>query len=513
MGWAKMAKINKFKVILTLIFFGIFIFLYPYRLNDVPVHLNQDELMFSLNAESIAQNGHDFYGTFMPFYFLHLDTFWATPVTTYLTAMFLKFLPLSEMVIRLPSVFVAVLSVILVMFLINRIFNSFKITFLSGVLMMLSPGLFINSRVLLDNIYIIPFLILWLIFIYNYIKSDKNIYLFFAGLSLGLGIHSYHAAKIYMPLYLSFSLLALLVSKANLKKFAILIFGFVIPIIVFIPWLRQYPDTLFSQVRYVSGIDNQFLKFNISRIINSYLSYFNPKILFTSGDATLIHSTTKSGVFPFVTVFLLLFGFLEMAKRKDLFSKILVLGVVTFPIAPALINDAGRISRALIIIPFVIIVAAYGIYYLSSSKDLILRKLLYILFGIVIIEFSIFQNDYFGDYRIRSSSVFNNNIAGAIESAQKSLYLRKVERVYLDNRIPFVNYYYKFYQIKNKTNFSEWIVVDLSVQDFTKFPKGSLVILSTSNFPSGKPEKIAGFEKIETIRELNGYETFLIYFK
>lgn len=200
-------------------------------------------------------------------------------------------------------------------------------------------------------------------------------------------------------------------------------------------------------------------------------------------------------------------------RRRDSFSKILVLGLITFPIAPSLINDPGRISRALIVIPFVILLSSYGIYYLSNSKDILLRRLLYVLMGITLIEFSIFQNDYFGDYRLRSSAVFNNNIGGAIESALSSLKSREVYKIYIDNDIPFARYYYKFYQIKNKSKFSFWEVVELGDQDFTKFKKGSLVVLSTANFPVGKPDKIGGFEKIETIRELNGYETFLIYFK
>lgn len=508
-----MAKNNKISLIFFFTIFVSAIFLYTYRLDTTPVHLNQDELMFSLNANSIARTGYDFYGKYMPFYFLHLDTFWATPIITYLTSIFLKFLPLTEWVVRLPSVLVAISSIALVMLLTNKIFKKLKITILTGLLMILTPGLFINSRLLLDNVYIIPFVVIWLIGIYVYLKTGSKYHLFISGLSLGLGIHSYHAAKIYMPLYFIFSILVLIKTKASFKSFAIHCLGFAIPIIIFIPWLRMYPDTLFSQVKYVSGIDKDFSRFNLPRIVESYFSYFNPKILFTSGDRTLIHSTGKSGVFTFVTIFLLLFGLLEVVRRKDVFSKILVFGLVTFPIAPSLINDPGRISRALIVIPFVILLSSYGIYYLSNSKDFLLRKLLYILIGAVLIEFSIFQNDYFGDYRLRSSGVFNNNIGGAIESAMSSLKSREVSKIYIDNNIPFARYYYKFYQIKNESEFSSWEVVEFGNQDFTKFKKGSLVVLSTANFPVGKPDKIGGFEKTETIRELNGYETFLIYFK
>src|SRR3990167_4246822 len=108
-----MRKIKNILLFVLLILVAVF--LYSFRLDYVPVHLNQDEMMFSLNAYSIAQSAKDYYENYLPFYFWHLGSFWATPVIVYLTSLFLKFLPLNEVVIRLPSVSIGVLTIFLIM--------------------------------------------------------------------------------------------------------------------------------------------------------------------------------------------------------------------------------------------------------------------------------------------------------------------------------------------------------------------------------------------------------------
>ena len=193
----KMAK--SFKIVFVIFVFLVFL-LYSFKLDFVPVHLNQDEMMFALNALGIAETGADYYGNKWPFYFWHLGSFWATPIIVYLTAVFLKFLPFSEATIRLSSAFLGTLNVALLMYLTHLIFRKNLLTLLAGILIAFTPVHFIHSRLLLDNLYTVPFVLLWLIFL----KRENY---FLAGLSLGVGFHSYHAAKIVMPLYFLLSVI------------------------------------------------------------------------------------------------------------------------------------------------------------------------------------------------------------------------------------------------------------------------------------------------------------------
>jgi len=497
--------------------------LYSYRLDKVPVHLNQDEMEFSLNAYSISKTFKDQDGRFLPFYFWHLGGFWAKPVIVYATSFFLKFLPLTESVIRLPSVFAGLASAFLIMVLIHKIFKKTSYTLLAGVVAITTPMLFIHSRIVLDYIYLVAFILLWLVFLKAYLDKGKNLYIFASGLSLGIGFHSYYAAEIFMPLYF-LATLVFFWKKLGLKSSIIFIAGFIIPILLLIPWLLRYPDTLLRKISYVGAIDQSvdvekgiwgvLNPSRLSRFFSSYLSYFSPKLLFISGDKSLIHSTQKHGAFLFPLVFLFVFGILNILfKKKDAFSRLLLFGFLTYPIAPALIAEPMRLARGIAVIPFVILISLYGVNYLQGFKEKSLKMLLLGIFLFSFLQFGLFVNDYFGNYRKESYAWFNNDIGGALESAIKSTSIRNVKNVYIDKNIYFIEKYVKFYSLKLSSDLeSRAIYFDPTSIDFSSFPIYSLVVVKAENGPE-RIDKVGNFEKIETIREPNGYETFYIFYR
>ncbi len=509
---------------ITLIFLPvIFFIIYSFKLNLVPVHLNQDELEFSLNAYSISKTLVDRNGIYLPFYFWHLDNFWATPIVTYFAALFLKFLPLSEGNIRIPSVVIGIASVVLVMIITHLIFKKRYLVIFSGFLFATSPALFINSRLLLDNIYPIFFTLLWILFLKLFLDK-KNIFLaFLSGLALGIGFHSYHAAKILMPLYFIFT--AIFFFKKFRKK--ILAFGlaFLIPVLIFIPWLKIHPDTLINQIGYISSIDKtistnkglySFLTVEKAKsFIISYFSYFDPKILFISGDKTLIHSTEKFGVFLFPIAILILIGVIyAIYEKENKFSRLFIFGLLVYPVPPSLINDPERTSRSLGVIVFATFLSMYATKYLSDSKDMILRTILIFIYVFIPLLFIIFLKDYYFDYPKRSYQVFNNNIGGAIESVLRSTKIREVSTIYLDKNIYFVTRYFDFYKIKNgEISIPQKVrVFDPNKESFVNFPEKSIVLVR-SNYFSDRSDKYGEFEKIEVIKEPDGKETFHIFYR
>ena len=498
-------------------------FLFSYRLDKVPVHLNQDEMEFSLNAYSIAKTLRDQDGRFMPFYFWHLGDFWIKPVTIYLTAIFLKFLPLTENIIRLPSVFAGLISVSLIMILVQKLFRKTLYTLLAGVMAITTPMLFIHSRILLDHIFMVPFILLWLVFLKLYLDKRKALFIFLSGFSLGIGFHTHYSAEIFMPLYV-LATLFLFRKDLGIKSSLVFIFGFILPLLPLIPWLLKYPDTLLRKVGYAGAIDPSidvqkgiwgvFNPARLTSFLSSYLSYFNPKLLFISGDKSLIHSTQKHGAFLFPFAFLFVFGFLNIIlRKKDTLSKLLVFGFLTYPIAPALLNEPMRIVRGISVIPFVILISFYGVSYLLETKEKLLKALLVGILVFSFLEFLFFVRGYFTEYPKESYSWFNNDIGGALESAIKSTRIRKIEDVYIDKNIYFIEKYVKFYSIKLSSDLSSRAkYFDPRSQDFSSFPAYSLVVLKAENV-SGRAGKVGGFEKIETIREPNGYETFYIFYR
>src|SRR6185436_3424383 len=90
--------------------------LYTHRLDYVPAHLGFDEVYFALNAHAIATTGRGTDGTFLPLYFYIGPLVWYQPTLVYAMAIAFSLLPVSEVVVRLPTVLAGLANVLLVYF-------------------------------------------------------------------------------------------------------------------------------------------------------------------------------------------------------------------------------------------------------------------------------------------------------------------------------------------------------------------------------------------------------------
>lgn len=434
---------------------------YSWHLGQTPVHLHHDELEYALNGHSIARSLRDTNGTLLPFYLIPPSHMLATPIITYTTALYQTIFPVSEWAVRLPSVSTGLLSIFLIMLLIQSTFKNRWITFIAGLLATTTPMLFILSRLLLDNLYPIPFILLWLVLLKRFLDHKKIAILFLAGLSLGVGIHSYHSPKLYMPIYFIATTIALIPEiKKSARVYIALIAGFTIPILIFLPWLARHPEITGQLVGYVASHDpttdvskGVFGVLAPGRVMkalsSSYLAYFDPRILFISGDRHPVLSTQQIGAFLIPIFFLATIGSLvALIRPPDRIAKVVLFGFLTYPLAPAFMTEPQRISRGSVVIPFLIILAAYGAEYLLRSKDRIFKSLLVALLIGSLLQFSFFLKDYHGPYRARSYGWFNNNIGGALEAALSAMQTLQANALYLDQRMPWVDRYSLFYQLK-----------------------------------------------------------------
>ena len=70
--------------------------LYASALAYTPAYLCDAEVLFALNAHSIASTARDVNGRFLPLYFQVYADMWFQPVIVYFTALFLTVLPVTE---------------------------------------------------------------------------------------------------------------------------------------------------------------------------------------------------------------------------------------------------------------------------------------------------------------------------------------------------------------------------------------------------------------------------------
>lgn len=488
-------KTNPYLIIL------VFAPLYFWGLARVPVHLNQDEMTFAMNGYSIAHSLKDLNGRTLPFYFFGLGAFWFTPVVTYLAALVLRVFPLSEATLRIASVLVGLATIFLLTRIVAKLFENKRIVMVTGVLAATTPLLFIHSRLLLDNLYTVPFVLLWLLALVN-----KKY--FWAGLALGVGIHSYHGAKVMMPLYLVASLVYLFISqREKYRKILSMTFAFLLPVIAFIPWFIKHPGTLTSQVSYASRFGGG-LQINPLAFATRFVSYFNPNILFSVGDSSLIHSTGTVGALLFPMAFFLVFGVMQIiAREKEELSKLILFGLLTFPVASAIVDQPQRISRSLVVIPFAVLVAAYGVKFLLFQKDKIFKLLLSALMVISVLQFAVFLDDYFGNYRARSWFWFNGDVVGAYQKAITIADRENADRIYIDSNIYFAQNYFDFVETKLGVDLAtKRKFFDSHSQDFNEFDPGSVIV-------TNKMVETTNFKIVDSTVEPDSSTSFYIYLR
>lgn len=521
MIWKTRYKYMKFFVVF-LVVAGMF---YSILLAQVPIHLNQDELGFALNAYSISKTGFDENNRFLPLYFWHLGVMWATPIIVYLTSLFLVFLPLSETVIRLPSVFIGLINIALIYFISKKIFDNEKLALITSLFLALTPVHFIQSRILLDNLFIVPFILGWFYLILLFMEKRKIWLIFFAAFLLGLGVHSYHAAKIMMPLYLLFTIfITLPFWTKKLILLPTIIVGFFIPLLPLISWVAQYPDTLTDQVRYTGLYDTNLSPLQgIATLMNReiifnrlaiWLSYFDPGFLFLKGDTSLIHSTQKAGVFLLPFIILIPLGIYQMTRSKlRWFGITIIIGFLTAPCAAALVGNSFRISKALIMLPFACLIATYGMQYLFNFKNRMSSLIGFSLLVILGLQFTYFLTDYFSIYRVRSYTWFNYNISGSLEALIEQNKVDKANKIYLDNNIYFIDRYWRFFLIKHHQEI-------LSNKTLYYNPRNiAQQVLEVNSLLNSRFDDINElqttysnkFKKVNTILEPDGFPSFYIY--
>lgn len=353
--------------------------LYVFRLGTAPIRVHYDEVFIALEAQSIAETGRDGNGRLFPVYFNIGYNVWYQPIAIYFSALFLKVLPLSDASIRLSTVAVALANVILIYFVAWRMFQREAWALLTAALLALTPAHLIHSRVAVDYLYPLPFVLTWALLLLKYLQERRLSLLFGAGTSLGIGFYTYIASVVMMPIYLAITLGFLLWERASWRSHAAAVAGFAWPLLLIPPFLLAHPGILVDfQQRYHLGSSNagmdplqsmrdSFNSRNITERLNLYYDFFSPGFLFVSGGSNVINSTRESGVFLSSFVVFLAAGFYDALTRPARAKTLAALGFLTAPIAACVVVENYAIDRALALLPFGALLATIGIARLWSA--------------------------------------------------------------------------------------------------------------------------------------------------
>jgi 4-amino-4-deoxy-L-arabinose transferase-like glycosyltransferase len=451
--------------------------LYTIDLGRAPIYLHEAEILFALHAHSIATTGRDLYGRFLPVYFQMKpigDNVWFQPAIVYFTALFLKVLPLAEWTVRLPSAIIGTTDVVLIYFVVKRLGGDSRAAIAASMLLAVTPAHFIQSRMAMDYIYPVVFVLGWLLVLAIFLERRQPLMLFTATTLLGLGIYSYIASLIMMPLYLVLTMIVLYwAGERTPRTFVTAIAGFLWPLMFLGLWVWGHPATVLETLsRYqVTGehatapgagasvaavLESLRRPLNFSAVtgrISLYWYFYDPAYLFlTGGYANVVNSTPHVGVFLAPLAVFVPVGIWGLVHhRPSVLQRVVIVGFMTAPLAACLVvPEPYAIDREMELLPFAVILAAFGVGMLIRSPRRGARVAAWCLLAAVPLQFAFFLFEYFGEYRVRSAFWFGWNRREALEDIISREAVTHPHRIYMSTtHVGYLDAYWRFYLLKH----------------------------------------------------------------
>lgn len=369
-----------------------------------PAGFTPDEASFGYDAYSILKTGHDQWGKAFPLVFKSFGDD-KLPVCAYLTVPSVAIFGLNEFSVRLPNALLGTLSILVVYFLVRKLFKDEKVALLSSFLLAISPWHIMLSRGAFEANLTTFFLPLAILFFLKSIDNPKFLYLsFFAFL---INIFTYHTARILSPLILLYLIFVYKKDLVMAKRFNLwMIAGIIIAVVALAGFLfggsrvassgifdlNFSDDRYFAQVAGEPGVLSRFFYnkpvYVARQFLTNYLSYFSPSFLFTNGPAEGTYGMVPGVGVLYLAEIVFLFGFLwKIAKERSREVCLLLFWIVISFIPAALTKGPGyAANRSEFVIPAIqIILAVGGFYIYEKLKTKKLRN--YFIFGYSLLLF------------------------------------------------------------------------------------------------------------------------------
>ncbi len=407
--WWHMSK----KTVILLFIIVIAGVLRLWRLGEVPISPDWDEVSLGYNAYSIMHTGRDEFGKFLPFVLRSFDDY-KPALYAYLAIPSIFIFGLDTFAVRLPSAIFGILTVIATYFLIKELFTK-RLAFIVSFLLAISPWHIQFSRIAFESNIGLAFNIFAMLF---FIKGLENArLLLISSFFMGINLYVYQSEKVFTPLLLIALIVIFRKPFFSLSKKYIVMAG-ILTLCISLP-IVNYTFTnreSLARARDVSILANAtpFLGENVDRLIrdkenndylgfvldnrrtmyakafvNSYLSHFDLNWLFIKGDIARHHAPSMGLLYllelPFLMVGLysLLFGSFPKKIKLFIFSWFFIA-----PVPASITSDVPHAVRTLNFLPTFQIFTAIGI--LTAIESIRSLKIMYFKFLIVIFIFSFF---------------------------------------------------------------------------------------------------------------------------
>lgn len=409
-------------------------FLRFYKLEEVPLPVNQDELSNIYDGYSIAETGADRWGDKYPFLLRAFgDADNRPPLYSWVCAASIKVFGLSITAGRAPAGLIGLFS-LLFLFLVSRKIGGDLFAIISVLLATFSPWHILFSRMALEAVTMPSFFMIFSVWLWLKTKENptKYLYLILLGFTIGFGVNAYQSTK------LIFFILAILVLidvlKADLYKIKR-------PIIAaFFMFFGAYPQihmAVFEPNKFFSRATYTMMEFSFSfeyfsNLLKNMFSNISPDYLFLFfgyNNMSIARLLKVEMIFFYFGVFVVY----KILKQKSFFRAWHLYLLMFLAVLPSsmTMNNPHALRASTLVILYPMVSAAGFCWIIDFIKN---QKVKYAIAGLFVI--GVFANSsrliwkYLQDWNLKNYSHQNELV---VMSQKVNQLKNDYSKIYIQN--------------------------------------------------------------------------------
>jgi len=518
----------KFFVFLSLVFLVAF-FLRVYKLESVPYGFHIDEAKVGWNAYSILKTGMDDKGNRLPLYYDSFGDFRPAGLI-YLTIPSIFVFGNTIFAVRFPFALIGALTIIAIFMLVLEIFGKPKkyLALIAAVLMALNPWHIIASRATSESIVVIFLTILGLYFFIKLFRTNSLLDMLLSYSAFLLAFFFYHNVRVLAPIFLLvlvFFYKLVFQKKIRFKQILILVALILTTVLVFLSpeargrasqvSLKSDFKVLYEVTKmpteegpnhvFIARTFHNRIAAYIRRFAEEYREYFSTSFLIGDSGKPIRYTVPYVGLLTYIELILVFLGIFFASKRKEMLIILAFLVIAPLP-AAVTIEDTPNMQRAIFMIPFLLITAAWGFYGLIKLQSK--WKYISVVIGIgYFLNFIYFSHMYFVHQKMSIATYYRDG--GNVELIKKLSEIGgNYKKVMLtnspDNLYPWINFLGKVENYQNivftqdkcplksalervEKDFNSILFVDAEGCEVDKKFESKVNLIETIHRPDGSP--------------------------
>lgn len=395
-----------------------------FLLGRFPYGFHEDEIKVGWNAYSILKTGKDDLGNKFALYYNTFGDYRPTGIF-YVTIPSLILFGLTQFAVRFPSAFFGALTIFPVYFLALHVQRRKAATrkrapaLLSALFIAVTPWHVFISRATSEAVICLFFALCGLCLLVLALEKGKVSWFVASFVSVAISTLLYHMVRPLLPLFVFTILFYYWQYISHKSRKYGLIFCIIISLFSVLLLSSKASRGRFDQVS-ISKYQEKVLGVHTSKleipteIKNEYVKYLGLDFLTGDSPKPYRYRVFGVGLVSLAVIAFFFCGIVTIAERK---TSMLPLFLFLLSPLPAAVTgeDAPNLHRALFMLPFLVIIAGFGAYYLWHN-GFFKRLLFLILFGVFVLSTLLSSITYFTTGAMDAAPYRNFGAKGVAEN-------------------------------------------------------------------------------------------------